>query len=87
MNKYALLHTPTSGVFSDIPILEGKSGVDALNNYEQYSHLIGKFRRVRGWETPEYCLQKLVYKDGSKGKDWYRTGSRYWYKYHHTIRS
>ena len=82
MNKYIVLYTPTTGLLDDYKIIEGKSGVDALNN-SMPVHMIGKVKRVRGWEEPEYCLQKLEYKDGSNGKDWYRVGSRYWYKYHH----
>ena len=82
MNKYIVLYTPTTGLLDDYKIIEGKSGVDALNN-SLPNYMIGKVKRVRGWEEPEYCLQKLEYKDGSNGKDWYRVGSRYWYKYHH----
>lgn len=79
MNKYALLHTPTMGLLSDTIIIEGKSGVDALNTYDGFNHLIGKFKRIRGWETPEYCLQRVIDRDGRL----YAQGSKYWYKYHH----
>lgn len=79
LNRYILLHTPTAGVFSDTPIIEGKSGVDALNTCEQFSHFIGKFKRVSGWETPEYCLQRVIERDGQL----YSRGNKYWYKYHH----
>lgn len=79
MNKYALLHTPTMGLLAEIKILEGKSGVDALDNYEGFSHLIGRFRRIRAWETPEYCLQRVIERDGQL----YSQGSKYWYRYHH----
>ena len=78
MNKYIVLYKPDVGLLSDYEIIEGKSGVDALNNHLPLE-MVGKVKRVRGWETPEYCLQRLKEDAGNM----YRTGARYWYKYHH----
>ena len=77
MNKYVLQHTPTMGVFSDTPIIEGKSGVEALNNWLPL-HMIGVVKRVRGWEEPEYCLQRIMEIDGEQ-----YLSRKVWYKYHH----
>lgn len=79
-NKYVLLHTPTMGLLSDYPLLEGKSGIEALNNYLP-AHYIGTVKRIRYGETPEYCLQKITIRDGH----YFSNGHKVWYKYHQPV--
>ena len=76
MNKYYLMHTPTMGLMADTPVLEGKTGVEALTNH--YPNMAGRFKRIRAWETPEYCLWKFELKNGVA----YTRYPKVWYKYH-----
>ena len=82
MNKYIILYEPNKGLLSDYTIISGKTGVEALNKYLPDNY-IGVVKRIRAWESEDYIIQKLEYKQGSNGLDWYRVGSRYGYKYHH----
>jgi len=78
MNNYLILHTPEMGLYDDYIEIKGKTGVEALNNYLP-EHWIGKAKRVRARDEPEYCLQKFIVRDGIK----YKAGHKVWYKYHH----
>lgn len=77
MNGYMVLHTPDMGLYDDYIEIEGRTGVEALDNYLP-DHFIGRVKRIRAREVPEYCLQKFVVIDGIK----YSKGHKVWYKYH-----
>lgn len=74
MNKYKIVYYGLGGIFSEDPIIEGKTGVAALSNY--YPNKVGIFK-VCHTKDCEYMLRRIVTIDGKDYTINRRVGYRY----------
>ena len=58
--------------------IDGTNGNSALNNALP-DHMIGKVKRVRAWEEPDFILQRVIKRSGET----LLAGPVCGYKYHH----
>lgn len=62
------------------PFISGKSGVDAIEQHLP-DHMIGKVRRRREWEQPDFILQRVIQRAGET----FKSGPECGYKYHKPV--
>lgn len=84
MKNYIILYEPNKGLLDDYTHIQGKSGVQALNDYLPI-HMVGVVKRSRqreiGAGNIDYILQQYIIKDGVKTA----VGHKTCYTYHRPV--
>lgn len=74
--KYIILYRQGMGLLDEYEVIEGKTGIDALNKYLP-EHMVGVVKRVRAWEEPDFIIQKFYEKDGRRYSRFPKVGYTY----------